>query len=193
MTDRRAPSSADRRATSSADRRTTSSADRRATSSADRGSSFVGDRRAVSSTVTYVLAVAITTILVSGLIVTAGGVLEDQRERALRNELAVVGERLAAELEGADRLVADEDATVHIQTTHPDRLAGTRYDVALVARAPGPCDQYPCLALNASSVDVGVTVPLANETAVRATRVPGGDVTVRYEPTNGTLALEGDA
>lgn len=170
---------------------------RRTTSATDRRTRLVSDQRAVSSTVTYALAVAITTILVSGLIVAAGGVLDDQRERAVRNELGVVGERLAAELEGADRLVpadedaADEDAELRLRTTHPPRLAGTQYTVALVASAPGPCDQYPCLALNASNPDVDVTVTLTNETSVRSTQVRGGDVVVTYEPANGTLALEG--
>lgn len=159
----------------------------------DERATFATDRRAVSSTITYALTVAIVTILISGLVIAAGGLLDQQRERAVRSELGVVGERLAAELEGADGLVADHDAELRVSTTHPERLAGARYAVALVATDPGPCDQYPCLALNASDPDVSVTVALANETPVRTTRVPGGDVTVAYEPENGTLALEGAA
>jgi len=157
----------------------------------DRLTALVTDRRAVSSTVTYALTVAVTTVLVSGLVIAAGGVVSDQRERAVRDELGVVGERLAAELEAADELVADEDAELGLRTTHPDRLAGTDYSVALVASAPGPCDRFPCLALTTSDPDASVTVPLVTETAVRSTRVPGGDVAVVYEPENGTLTLEG--
>ncbi|WP_135829047.1 DUF7266 family protein [Halorussus halobius] len=158
-----------------------------------RRTGFATDRRAVSTTVTYTLTVAITTVLVSGLVIAAGGAVSDQRERAVRQELGVVGERLAAELEGADGLVADGNADLRLRTTHPDALAGTRYSVALVASAPGPCDRYPCLALNASDPAASVTVALATETAVRSTRVAGGDVVVVYEPDNGTLALEGAA
>jgi len=151
------------------------------------------DERAVTTTVTYTMAVAVTTILVSGLVIAAGGAVSDQRERAVQNEIVVVGERLAAELEGADRLVADRDAELRLRTTHPDRLAGARYTVALVASPPGPCEGYPCLALNASNPDVSATVALVNATPVRPTEVAGGDVVVVYEPANGTLALEGTA
>ncbi|WP_134672002.1 DUF7266 family protein [Halorussus marinus] len=151
------------------------------------------DERAVTTTVTYTMAIAVTTVLVSGLVIAAGSAVSDQRERAVRNELGVVGERLAAELEGADRLVADREAELRLRTTHPARLAGARYTVALVAGPSGPCDRSPCLALNASNPETSVTITLANATPVRSTAVSGGDVVVAYEPENGTLALEGTA
>ena len=157
----------------------------------ERLESLRGDERGVSTTLTYVLTIAVTTILISGLIVAAAGVVGDQRERAVRNELGVVGERLSSELASADRLVVpDADAAVRLRTTHPERVVGSDYSVALLASAPGPCARYPCLVLNATDPDETITVPFATQTPVRPTSVEGGRVVVVYEPANGTLALE---
>lgn len=151
--------------------------------------SIVGDERAVSTTITYTLTIAVTTILVSGLIVAAGGLVEDQRERAVHDELGVVGERIASELAGVDRLAESGDE-LQLETTHPRQLAGATYTVTLQASAPNVCSQSPCLVLNSSRPDVTITVPLVNETAVRTSSAPGGSVVVTYEPANETLALE---
>lgn len=148
------------------------------------------DDRAVSATITYVLTVAITTVLVSGLIVTAGSVVEDQRRSALHDELGVVGERIAAEFTSADRLVqGGDDPAVRLQTDHPRRLVGERYTVELKTGSEPPCTRSQCLVMNAS--DVTVTVPFTTRTAVRPGAVQGGRVVVRYDRTNGTLVLEG--
>lgn len=157
----------------------------------ERGRSLRTDERGVSTTLTYVLTIAVTTVLISGLVVAAGTVVGDQRERAARNELTVVGERIATELVGADGLVAgDADAEMRLRLAHPERVVGTSYTVAVFASDPGPCARYPCLALNASDPDETVTVPFVTETPVRPTTVEGGAIRVVYEPANGTLALE---
>ena len=62
------------------------------------------DDRAVSATLGYVLVIGITTILISGLFLAAGGFVENQHERAIRAELEVVGNRLAADIAAVDRL-----------------------------------------------------------------------------------------
>ncbi len=147
------------------------------------------DERAVSSTVTYVLTIAITTILLSGLITAAGGLVGDQRAQATRNELGVVGERIVAELTNADHLVqAGTDPAVRLRTTHPRRIVGAPYSVELKTGGEPPCAHPQCLVLSTS--DVTVSVPFDNATAVKPGTVDGGAVVVTYDRANETLVLE---
>ncbi len=144
--------------------------------------------RAVSTTVTYVLTVAITTVLMSGLIMAAGGVLDDRTESATRNELAVVGERLANELVTADRLVvAGTESTVRLRTTHPTRVVGSSYTVLIRTGSDSPCDGPQCLVLSAG--DVTVTVPFTTDTPAARSSVTGGAIIVRYDRSAGTLEV----
>lgn len=146
------------------------------------------DDRAVSTTVTYVLTVAITTVLMSGLIMAAGGVLDDRTEAATRNELAVVGERLANELVTADRLVvAGTEPTVRLRTTRPPRVAGSSYTVRLRTGSDSPCESRQCLVLRAG--DVTVTVPFSTDTPVAPSSATGGPILVRYDSADGTLEV----
>ena len=46
----------------------------------------------------YALSIGITTLLVIALVFTAGGYVEDQRERVVRTELGVVGQQLASDV-----------------------------------------------------------------------------------------------
>ena len=54
---------------------------------------FAGDDRAVSTTLGYVLSLAIASILISGLMLATAGFVEGQREQVIRSELEVVGDR----------------------------------------------------------------------------------------------------
>ncbi|SIR13025.1 hypothetical protein SAMN05421858_1534 [Haladaptatus litoreus] len=146
------------------------------------------DERAVSTTVTYVLTIAITTILLSGLITAAGGLVGGQQEQATRNELGVVGERIAGELTSVDHLVqAGTNPDVRLRTSHPRRIVGAPYSVELKTGGENPCTHPQCLVL--STADVTVTVPFDNATAVSPGRVVGGDVVIEYDRTNETLVL----
>ncbi len=146
------------------------------------------DDRAVSTTVTYVLTMAITAVLLAGLITAAGGLVKDQRTQAVRNELHVVGGRMAGELTSADGLVqAGTQPAVRLRTTHQRQVAGRYYSVEVVTGSNPLCSSSECLVLRTD--DVTVTVPFATKTPVEPGRVQGGTLAIEYDATNDTLAV----
>ena len=60
--------------------------------------------RGVSTILGYSLNLVVATLVVKGVLIAAGSLVESQRDQAARAELNVVGERLVADLETADRL-----------------------------------------------------------------------------------------
>ncbi|KPN31415.1 hypothetical protein SY89_02161 [Halolamina pelagica] len=92
---------------------------------------LLGDDRAVSTTLAYTLTLSITAVLVSGLLIAGGGLIEDQREAITRDELTVSGQQLAGGLEDADRLAgAAENGIVEVDIWLPadvGRAARTRW------------------------------------------------------------------
>lgn len=134
--------------------------------------------RAVSVTVNYVMTITIATLLLSGLVVSAGGLIESQSEEAIRSELDVLGQQLAADIGSTDRLAAvakGNDAEVRIESALPSRVAGTGYtiDVAgdtIVLRTTDP------------EVSVSVQFTVSDGTAVETERtVRGGNVLIEWD------------
>jgi hypothetical protein len=146
----------------------------------------MSDTRAVSTTLSYVLALAIATLLVTGLIIAGGGYVDSQREQVVRDELTVVGQQLAADVERADRLVragdTDSSMTVTVNQTFSNRVTGTNYRMRLV-----PSEQE--LVLNTTRPDVSVRIGLNSETDLGASTVGGGTVQIRYDEADDHLEV----
>jgi hypothetical protein len=145
------------------------------------------DDRAVSITINYVLGLAIAFVLVIGLLFAGGNFIEDQRENAIRAELAVLGEQVGADLLRADRLAATttENETVRLRRRLPNTVAGTSYTIGIRG------GRDPVLVLNASS-GVTVRVEMANQTAVERSRVLGGPVAITYTDSDALVLEDGD-
>ena len=155
---------------------------------------LAADNRAVSVTVGYVLTLAIGAVLLSGVVIGVGGVIDSQTDRAIRGDLAVVGQSTVANLESADRLAraAEEgrpDSTgavnVSIDVDLPTRIAGTPYRIAFDDNATTLRTDNPH-----ASVEIAHT---ANVT-VAQTSVRGGPIRIRYavsdgDPGPGTLEV----
>ena len=127
-----------------------------------RKQSFPADRRAVSVTITHVLTIGITTILISGLLIGTGTLLDSQKDRATYDEKSTIGDRLASEItsveQSALRADEDEDVDVVVRTEHPRQLSGGQYFVSL----SDDCDVWErdyCLELESGQTDT-VEVPL---------------------------------
>ena len=139
---------------------------------------LVRDDRGVSTALGYVLTLAITTVLVSGLLIAVGGFVSDQNERVTRSELDVVGQRLAADVEAADRLVeagsgdGGSNATVVVRSRLPETVAGRTYRVAI---------NESRLVLSARDPDVSVTVRVVTDTPVANTTLGGGPVRIAFD------------
>lgn len=137
---------------------------------------FRSNERSVSVTVNYALNLMVAALLVGGVLAATGGMVEDRRESAVRSELSVVGERVATDLNAADRLavVGSDDATVAVSVSLPERLAATRYDVTIET------SPTPQLLLRSRDPEVIVTVGLHHETPFAAPEmtVRGGDLRI---------------
>lgn len=149
---------------------------------------FTGDCRAVSVTVGYVLMLVVATLLLGTLVTAAGGLIEQQSEAVIDDELTVIGNQLASNLHEADRLaqVAHRDANatasggagrVVLDVRLPQRVAGSGYLIEVDGGT---------ITLNTSNPDVSVVVGYP-ETVVPVDaggQFSGGDVRVVYEVTD---------
>ena len=146
-----------------------------------------GTDRAVSVTVGYVMTLAISTLLLSGLFVAGGSFVETQRERAAQGELTVIGERIAADLGTVDRLAASSappraNLTIERSVTFPQRVSGAGY--RLRVRSSGTDGT---IALESDRTDVTVEVPFrtSRNVTVRNATLAGGDLRIYWDPDAG--------
>lgn len=143
------------------------------------------DDRAQAITLNYTIGLAIGVLLVTGLLIAGGNFVQDQREDAIRTELRVIGQQVAADFATADRLAqsAESNSTVTLRRSMPGTVAGSTYSVELVE------SENPELVLTSADPEVEVTVGLANESAVAGTSISGGNIQVN-ETKTGALTLE---
>lgn len=145
----------------------------------------ITDERGVSTLVGYTLNVALSVLLIGGLVVAGSGVVTQQRERVIREELEVVGRQLSTDLMAADRLArASDGGTVRLTSRHPRTVADTSYRVRVRDTAAGGE-----LVLSTRDPAVSVAIPFRNVTTVVPGTWRGGTVTIRY---NGSvIRMEG--
>lgn len=137
------------------------------------------DERAVSVAVNHVLAIGITTILITGLIFAAGNVLDGQRGAATDRELRTIGNRIANQVETAEATAMKSGGVVVVKTSHPDRITGSLYTVSLST----DCDLgSACLKLSPTADDKVVEVAVRNETPVDTSRVADGTFWIKVGP-----------
>ena len=157
--------------------------------------------RAVSITVNYVIVLGITAVLISGLLVGAGGYVQDQRESVVREQLSVVAEQVAAGIDDADRLaragegaVVNGSRSVRIGVDLPTRVAGESYRIE-VTEVPTPAGQPTRHALTLQSVSTRVSVTLSISTLVDVQdgSVNGGWMVVRLDAGPTLVLDDGDA
>jgi len=147
---------------------------------------LTGSLRGQSTALEYTLALAVASLVITGLFLAAGDFVTNQREDVVRTELGVVGEQLAGELVAADRLVqaGDTTNTLSVDASTPATVAGADYVVEI-----GDTGSSQWLNLTSSDPDVAVTVRLETETDVETGRVQGGHVSIVYE--SGKLEVRG--
>lgn len=151
--------------------------------------------RAVSITVNYVIVLGITAVLVSGLLVGAGGYVQDQRTNVVREELTVVAEQLAAGISDADRLArADaQSRSVRVGVTLPARVAGESYRITVTNRStPGAEPMRHELRLQSSGTDVSVTLTVSTLVGLEEGSVDGGWVVVELDAGSTLVLTDGD-
>ena len=134
---------------------------------------MAGVDRGVSTVVGYVLNLGIATILVTGLLISGASLVDQQRERTVRAELDVIGNRIAADLEMADRLLRTGDASVTVRSDLPRTVAGSDYSVEVQTD-----NGTVSLALETSSPSITRSIPVRNVTPIQQGTVSGGDLRI---------------
>lgn len=146
-----------------------------------------GTDRAVSVTVGYVMTLAVSTLLLSGLFIAGGSFVETERERAAQGELTVIGERIAADLGTVDRLAASassrEELTINRSLTLPDRVSGTGYRIRIEAT-----NSAGTVALESDRTDATVEVPFrtSRNLSVRNATLNGGELRIWWDSDAGS-------
>ncbi|MFB6113980.1 MAG: hypothetical protein ABEJ58_07755 [Halodesulfurarchaeum sp.] len=135
--------------------------------------------RGVSTVVGYVLNVGVATILITGLLFGATGLVSDQRERAVRSELEVVGNRIASDLQTADTLLrASDGGRVHVESSLPTHVAGQQYRIEIRSDGDGTT-----VVLRMSDPAVTVVVPVNTSVGVSETTLTGGPIVIEGSDT----------
>lgn len=140
--------------------------------------------RGQAITLNYALGLGIGLILITGLLITGGTFVNDQRESAIQTELRVIGQQMAADIATADRLSQSTagNSTVRLERTMPSTVAGGIYEVELVAGSD------PHLLLSTENPEVTVRIDLVTETALKGNNINGGSVRIR-ETSGGKIEL----
>lgn len=128
--------------------------------------------RGVSTTLSYVLTLGITAVLISGLVLAAGGIVESQQRSVAREELRVIGQQLGARLLAADRLARAGGTAVRVEYAAAGTAGGSDYRIEI--RGGDPVR----ISLNATDVDAAVTVTVPLRTTAVDTSVRGGSVEI---------------
>lgn len=91
--------------------------------------------RGVSVTLSYVLMLAIATVVLASVLFVSADVIDGQVDRALEEELTATGESLAADIQNAERLVnvSDDvnDTSLSLESRLPRQVSGVRYEVTV--------------------------------------------------------------
>ena len=133
--------------------------------------------RAVSTVLGYVLGLVIVTVVITGLFITAGEIMEDQRETAIRSELRVVGNQVAGDITTLDRIaLAESNSTARLTRQIPENVAGTSYRIQLRYDGSPPAE----IELVSENPEVSVTVRVTTGTTLATSEASGGTLAARY-------------
>lgn len=154
------------------------------------------DNRGLSTTVGYVLGLAIMLVLSTGLFVAGGDFVNDQRDEAIRSELQVVGQQVANDLSRLDRTVeasapfgVGPAATIAVTERVPQKVAGYSYDIEIRdPAAPG----VPHLLLSTRNPDIDVRVNVTVNNNLNPSVIDGGEYTIEFDQSSGTVEVIDD-
>lgn len=152
-----------------------------------REAAFLSDRRGVSTALGYVIALSISAILISGLLIAGGTLVENERESVARDQLAVAAEQLASGVMDADRLAASADGgTVRVRVWLPERAGSAPYAVQIVPQSTPPGQPYAATLVAKSEVlDISVNLTVRSSFELAARTVEGGPVVITHTETDG--------
>lgn len=140
--------------------------------------------RAVSVALTHVLTLAITVILLTGLVVGTGQLLDQQEDRAARDQFSAIGSDVVSQIYAVDRLgTTGEAVTVTVRPTYSDRVVGASYTVNITDDQDRfPFETTHALTVRSDALENPIQYPLATDAALNAsTEARGGEVPICLE------------
>lgn len=148
------------------------------------------DRRGTSTALGYVLSLGISALLISGLILAGGSLMESQRDQTARTELRVVGQKFAGDLTTADRLTSCSGChDLRLVSDLPQQAAGENYVIRLQNETTTGRYTYR-LELETVESDVTTTVRVRTVRPVQTPgAVVGGELAIVYDPATATLEV----
>lgn len=139
------------------------------------------DDRGVSFNVGYVITVAITAILIVGLVTGIGNVIDRQQNRAVSHQVDVIGDQAAASVMATDRL-GEVGAGTNVTVTRqlPSEVVGTPYSIRLVNASGGGL-----VIVEALDGQYTAEVPISTRADIHETIIAGADsyeIVHTYDP-----------
>ena len=127
------------------------------------------DNRGISVAVSHALSLAITAVLLSGLLVGAGTFVESNEQRVADTQLSEIGHSVATQVDTLDRLDATgENVETTVELGYPRAIVGTHsYTVSLTEEA---------VVVASEPLDRRVTVEIETETELVASEASPPDV-----------------
>lgn len=142
--------------------------------------------RGVSITLNYILALGISALLVTGLLVAGGNFVQDQRERVIEGEMTIIGQHLASNMESVDRYANASDGDIeaaYINQTFQSSVTGSSYSIQLEENP----DQL-VLQSNSPSVTVRINTTVEHDLDTDSF-ANGGSISVQYDPDEDELVI----
>lgn len=135
--------------------------------------------RGVSTVVSYVLALGILAILVSGLVVSFAPFVTNQQQDTAQSTMQVLGNDIAGDLDTADRLAntGGETETVKVRTQLPERISGSTYEIEIESVNGNTYD----IILRADDFEASAYVRVRTQLSVETDTVDGGDILIEYD------------
>lgn len=141
------------------------------------------DTRAVSIAITHALTLAITAVLISGLLIGAGQLLDRQEDRVAREQFSEIGGDMLSHINSLDRLDSTGDqVNVTLEPSYPGQVVGDSYTINITDdKSSHPFETSYALVISSDLLDQPKQYPLepTGDTDLDETaRVRGGDVLV---------------
>lgn len=132
------------------------------------------DTRGVSVAVTHTLMLGITGILIAGLLLSSGSLLQTQEDRVAQQQVDEVSSDLLSHVDTLDRLnESGETVETTVRLDYPDSIAGEPYTVAFVHDPGARFDAEWMLRIDSSGLGRTVSYPIPDDVQLEASSAPG--------------------
>jgi len=146
--------------------------------------SVTADERAVSVAISHALTVAITTILLSGLLVGTGSFVETQERGVADEQINEIGHDIVTQVHSLDQLEASgEDVTGNVELQYPRRIVDSyRYEIRLIDSGSDLLTGQQGIIVEVNDLDRRQGFDIDDDTDIAVSSTDGPDVNVTLCP-----------